>query len=361
MSGGSYDAPRRFWSTDPPRLRDRALAAVLAPAALGFAAAARMHRLAFDRGWLPLHSSAVPVVSVGGLEVGGVGKTPLVAELVRVARAAGLRPAVLTRGYGGAGARAPRLVPTSPALDGAAHFGDEPILLREQLGPDVPIWVARDRVTSARLAAEAGAELLILDDGFQHRRLRRDADLVCLSGTRPFGNGRILPLGPLREPPTALRRATRVVLSDVAPAAWPAARASLLRLLPAEIPIHAWTARPSLRMVRGRAPETGASVFLLTGVAHPERVACAVTALGLSPAVQRADPDHHAWTDTELRAIARQAGRLTLLTTAKDWVRLRPRELALGDVGVVEQRLEWLPPSSSEEWSEWMARLAQKR
>jgi len=360
MNGATHRAFSRLWSTDPLGMRDRLLGTLLAPAAVGFACAARIHRFAFDHGWLRVHSSVLPVLSVGGLEVGGVGKTPLVAELVRCARASGFAPAVLTRGYGGAGDGAPIRVPEETSPDSAERFGDEPVLLRELLGPQVPIWVSRDRVHSARLAAHAGADLLILDDGFQHRRLHRDADVVCLSGARPFGNGRLLPLGPLRETPSALLRATRVVLSDVDPGTWPDARAALLRVLPTGLPVDGFETHPTLRVVRGPTPAAGAAVLLLTGVAHPERVARSVRALGFDLIAQRADPDHHPWTEAELRSIAREANGLPILTTAKDWMRIRARGDALASVSVVDQTLEWLEPSSAAAWSSWILGLARK-
>jgi tetraacyldisaccharide 4'-kinase len=145
-------------------------------------------------------------VVVGNLTVGGTGKTPLVAWLARELSLRGLRPAIVSRGYGGTSEHTPRRV----VPDGEAReFGDEPLLLAAQTG--CPIWVGRDRLAAARSAVEAGAELLISDDGLQHYRLRRDLEIAVVDGQRGFGNGHCLPAGPLREPLARLQEVDFVV------------------------------------------------------------------------------------------------------------------------------------------------------
>ena len=320
MTASVHDRLLELWAAERPSAGQRVLGAVLTAPSLAFGFASGLRGFAFDRGWLQPLRSSIPVISIGGLEVGGVGKTPLVAELVRAARLVGLEPAILTRGFGGGEWSTPRCVPREPAPTAALDFGDEPIQLRQQVGPSTAIWVSRHRTKSARAAAAGGASVLLLDDGFQHRQLARDADVVCLSSRRPFANGRLLPAGPLRESPSALRRATRIVVGDVNPAAWPAIRDSLLRVLSHGPTLHAWSARPSLRAVRGLPCEPGASVTLLTGVAHPERVARTAELLGLRIAEHRADPDHHAWTGDALRSLAREIGDRPLVTTEKSVV-----------------------------------------
>ena len=209
------------------------------PASLVYRAVSALHRAGYDRGWRRAERLPVPIVSVGNLEVGGTGKTPAVAALAQAALRAGLRPAILTRGYAGSG-RAGVLrngawtsggpnAATSPDADAggdaatssradAADAGDEPLLLSRAL-PSVPVVVGKRRAENARalLATGEPIDLFLLDDGFQHRALARDRDLVLLDARRPFANGRLLPAGPLREPPGALRRAHHILLTGAAP------------------------------------------------------------------------------------------------------------------------------------------------
>ena len=151
---------------------------------------------AYDRGWKSVHRAAVPVISVGNITLGGTGKTPMVEWLARWYRRRDVRVALISRGYGHAGG-----------------INDEGLVLEENL-PDVPHLQDPDRVRLADIAvAELETELIILDDGFQHRRLARDLDLVMLDALDPFGLGRLFPRGLLREPVSSLRRASAVILS----------------------------------------------------------------------------------------------------------------------------------------------------
>src|SRR5947199_10786584 len=162
----------------------------LRAASLPYGAAVRLRNRLYDRGWKRTQRSAAPVVSVGNLTLGGTGKTPCVEYLARFYRGRDVRVAILSRGYG-AGVPAQRVVGPN----------DEALVLEENL-PDVPHLQGADRVALAGVAVEElEAELLILDDGFQHRRLGRDLDVVLLDATEPFGHGRLFPRGLLREPP----------------------------------------------------------------------------------------------------------------------------------------------------------------
>jgi tetraacyldisaccharide 4'-kinase len=157
----------------------------------------------------------VPVISIGNLSAGGTGKTPLVAWIARHLQAAGLAPAVVSRGYGGKAGPGPLVVSTGqgPRVN-ARTCGDEPHLLARSL-KGVIVIVGADRIEGARCAASAGAGVVLLDDGFQHRRLARDLDIVVLDSRAPFGDGHLLPRGLLREPPASLARAQLVVLTRV--------------------------------------------------------------------------------------------------------------------------------------------------
>ncbi len=164
--------------------------------AIPYGAAIALRNLGFDRGWLGVYRAEVPVVSVGNLTVGGTGKTPMVEWVARWFRRHGRRVAILSRGY--------------KQVQG---INDERRVLEENL-PDVPHLQDRDRSRSARVAVEElEAEVLVLDDGFQHRRLARDLDVVLIDVLEPFGLGHLLPRGLLREPLGSLRRADIVVLS----------------------------------------------------------------------------------------------------------------------------------------------------
>src|SRR5258705_740665 len=162
----------------------------LGPAAWLYASIVRVRGELYDRDLLHAHRAAVPVLSIGNLSVGGTGKTPLAAWAAERLRAEGAKPAVLLRGYG----------------------GDEP-LVHATLNPDIPVIADPDRVAGARKALAVGADCAILDDGFQHRRLARVADWVLLSAEQPPHRARLLPAGPWREPPPAVRRGTGALVT----------------------------------------------------------------------------------------------------------------------------------------------------
>jgi tetraacyldisaccharide 4'-kinase len=178
----------------------------------------RLRNGAFDRGWRRSESAPVPVVSVGNLSVGGTGKTPCVETVARFYRSLDLRVAILSRGYGA-----------------QAGMNDEALVLEQNL-PDVPHLQGADRTALAQVAVEElESEVLVLDDGFQHRKLRRDLDLVLIDATNPWGHGYLLPRGLLREPVGGLKRAHVVLLTrcdQVAPEAIREIRTRAERLAP---------------------------------------------------------------------------------------------------------------------------------
>ena len=266
-----------------------------------------------------------PVVSIGNLTWGGTGKTPLAAHLARALQSRGARPAILLRGYG----------------------GDEPAVLR-MLAPGIPVVVGADRVTAGRAAIAGGADLLLLDDGFQHWRLHRDLDMVLLDAAAPFGNGHLLPRGSLREPIGALRRAGVVVVTK-ADAADPAPVIARVK----EIQPSAWITtaryRPSaftdwpagtkypLEHLRG------ARVGLLSGIADPSSFERLVAAVGVVPVVTRRFLDHHPYRPEELAELAdacRRAQAEWIVTTLKDAVRLPPGSWAGVRVAVAHVTME---------------------
>ena len=187
------------------------LARVLYPFSWLFTQMARVRRVAFMRHWRAQYRMPIPVVVVGGIMVGGVGKTPIVARLVQDLRTAGFQPVVISRGYGGANEANHRMEATRVTKDSlASEIGDEPLQLALNTG--VPVWVGQDRVAVARAVCVAHPEcdVIVSDDGLQHYRLYRDIELVVMD-ERGVGNGWCLPAGPLRESPARLNSVFAII------------------------------------------------------------------------------------------------------------------------------------------------------
>lgn len=279
------------------------------------------------RGPGTVRRAALPVISVGNLTVGGTGKTPIVAWLARRLGERGARVAVVSRGYGGRAGRGPLVVShgAGPAC-GADLCGDEPWLLARAL-PGVPVVVGADRHAAAGAAARLGAGSVLLDDGFQHRRLARDLDVVLLNGADPFGNGRLLPAGPLREPLEALGRAGVLLLTrTAADERRPALRETLGRhnphapILAADHHITAWVDW------RGAEAAPPARAVAFCGIGDPLRFRRDLSASGVEIVAFQADRDHHRYSAAALARLALLAERhdCVLLTTEKDLARIGP-------------------------------------
>jgi len=293
----------------------------LALASAGYGAAVRLRNLAYERGLRRSCRAGVPVVSVGNITAGGTGKTPFVAWLAALLGRRGLRPAVLSRGYG---------------AGGGGGLDDENELLR-RLVPGVPVVVEPDRVRGAeRAVREHSADVLVLDDGFQHRRLARDLDIVLVDALRPFGGGRLLPLGLLREPPSGLARAHVIVLTRCDLAS-PARLEELRRELAGHAPrAEVATARHRPVGLRPVGPPQGAEAPRLgelaggvwgafCGLGNPEAFRLTLRRLGADIVQFTAFPDHHHYRPAELARLmgaAAEAGCRGLLTTEKDAVKL---------------------------------------
>ncbi len=291
--------------------------------------------LAFDRGWKPAHRAAVPVVSVGNLTLGGTGKTPMVEWVARWYRALGVRVAILSRGYGD-----------------ASGINDEGRVLEENL-PDVPHLQGVDRSRLADCAVEElESQLLVLDDGFQHRRLARDLDLVLLDALDPFGLGRSFPRGLLREPVSSLRRAGVVVLSRADLVDQPTRAAIRARAERAAGPLRWATARHAPRDLVGGSEVTeplesarGRKVVAFCGIGNPEGFRRTLEGLGVELADFRIFRDHHPYTASdvaELSGWARATGAELALTTQKDSVKLRLDALGLVPLRALRVGLEVL-------------------
>jgi len=274
----------------------------------------------YNLGWKAVHRAAVPVVSVGNLTVGGTGKTPLVEYVARFYRAFGVQVAVVSRGYGAEGGR-----------------NDEAMILEENL-PDVPHYQDPDRVAAARRAVEESeSELLVLDDGFQHRRLHRDLDVVVIDATRPLSGDYLFPRGTLREPAGSLRRAGAIVLSrsDQVPGKDVDALCQWLKRRVPGKPVAATEHRP-IDLIGGGEPEPveslrGRAVGAFCGIGNPAAFRRTLEGLGARVVDFRAFGDHHAYSRSDVDDLKRWASSLRtdamVTTTQKDWVKLRIGEL----------------------------------
>jgi len=175
--------------------RQGVAATLLSPVSALYGALLKIRRLLYEKDWLGRPSAPLPVIVVGNLSVGGTGKTPLCAYLVEQFTAAGWRPAIVSRGYGGTRHLSPHLLTSD---DVASHVGDEPLMLFQQTG--VPVCVCVDRAEAVKKVAEiTDANVVISDDGLQHLKMRRDAEILVVDGSRGFGNCRLIPAGPLRD------------------------------------------------------------------------------------------------------------------------------------------------------------------
>jgi tetraacyldisaccharide 4'-kinase len=323
-----------IWWSGRPGAAGIALAPPLRLAALLFRAGAALRAGLYGAGLLPVARAGAPVVSIGNVAVGGAGKTPVAIAVARRLAARGRRVAVLSRGYG-ATRSDPRVVSDGAALRlDAAEGGDEPVLIARRL-PGTPVLCAPRRADAARLAVrDHRADVLLLDDGFQHRALARDLDVVVLDAQNPFGNGRLLPAGPNREPRSALRRAGLVWLSRVDQA--DEARLEALRALAREAtgraPVesrHAPVALVDVALAPAGelAALRGRRVLLLAGIARPGGFRRTLAALGAEIAAEAVFPDHHRFSvaDVDGALRAADAARCDLVvTTEKDAVRLPP-------------------------------------
>lgn len=322
----------RIWWSPRPGLAGALLVPPLAAAEAIFRAGAALRSRLYDRGALQTRRAGAPVISVGNLAVGGAGKTPVVIAVAERLLARGRRVAVLSRGYGAARRDARVVADGTRLLLGAWEGGDEPVLLARRL-PGVRVLCGPSRAELARSAVDdLGADALLLDDGFQHRALARDLDVVVLDASAPFGNGRLLPAGPNREPRSALRRAGLVWLSRVDQAD-PRELAGLRDLAweaTGRAPVeseHAPVEVTDGSLSRGADPGTlrGRRVLLLAGIARPAGFRRTLAALGAEVVAERLHADHHRFAPAELEAAFRAAaaaGCDAVVTTEKDAVRI---------------------------------------
>ena len=286
------------------------LTAALLPLSFLFRAATALRRGAYRRGLLPSAWLPVPVVVVGSIVVGGVGKTPLVRALGAALAQRGWRPGIVSRGYGGSNA-APRAVATK---DDPAVVGDEPLLFAADA---LPVWIGRDRVAAARalLAAHPDCNIILADDGLQHCKLRRSFEIAVIDKARGFGNGALLPAGPLREPRSRLERVDAVVwlVSGSSPASMRDAAGRETVMTHEPLP---WRnlARPDAVADPGAWRAGG--IHAIAGIGNPSRFFDLVRRLGFDPVCHRF-PDHHRYVPADLEF----PDAVAILMTEKDAVK----------------------------------------
>jgi tetraacyldisaccharide 4'-kinase len=318
---------RGFWP-GLQRLGLRALAA-------GYGAGVHVRNRWYDCGGKRAVRAAVPVVSVGNLTLGGTGKTPCVEYVARFYRRHGRRVAVLSRGYGS-----------------SAGCNDEALVLEENL-PGVPHLQGADRAALAAVAVEElASEVLVLDDGFQHRRLARDLDIVLIDATAPWGYGYLFPRGLLREPRRSLRRAGLVLLTRcdlLGEAERRRLHDTVARSAPG-VPVAETRHRPvDLVNARREAEPLGTlaekAVAAFCGIGNPDAFRRTLAGLGAAVSAFRTFPDHHAYTRTDIAALGdwarQQAGDAIVVTTQKDLVKLRLTHLDGHELWALRIQLEF--------------------
>jgi tetraacyldisaccharide 4'-kinase len=310
-----------FWARPPGLLSE-----LLLPVGTGWEAVGRL-RQAFARSYCP----PVPVVCVGNLVAGGAGKTPVALALATHLVSCGIAAHIVTRGYGG---RLGGPVRVDADVHDAAAVGDEALLLTK----GAPCWVAHHRADGVRAAVAAGAQMIVLDDGFQNPGIAKTLSFLVVDAAYGFGNGRVIPAGPLRESlARGLSRANAIVLlgADAQPCSLESVGIS--RALPV---LHA-----VLGPVAGERL-AGARLLAFAGIGRPEKFFTTLRELGAELVGTRAFPDHHPYRASQIDRLLRAAERVSarLVTTAKDVVRLPPQMRAT--IEVLEVEIRWADPAA---------------
>ena len=295
------------------------LRALLSLGSLAYSSAVRIRNLLFNRGWYPVHRARVPVISIGNITTGGTGKTPLVALICQLLHdATALRPGIVSRGY--------------RSINGQAN--DEKLVLN-LLCPSVPHVQNPDRVAAAEsLTVDGLVDAIVMDDGFQHRRLHRDLDIVLIDATNPFGYGHLLPRGLLREPLSSLLRASIVIITRsnlVSDQMLRDIERSVVDAAPhlADHILHVVFQPDSLRSPDGSSTPlsevTERPVYLMAGIGNPDAFQTTAVRAGMNVTGTSWFPDHHHYSREDLQRVQQKsdaAGGALIVTTLKDLVKL---------------------------------------
>ena len=320
---------------------------LMSPASLVYGAAVNRRNRRFDAG-IGVHSLEVPVISVGNITMGGTGKTPICRKVLEILRESGHQPALAMRGY-----RASR----TGGSDEAAEYVDA--------FKNLPLAVGADRVAAlAELATTEKFDCVVLDDGFQHRRIARDLDLVLIDSTRPGLDGRLIPAGRLREPVEALSRADAVIVTRSESVDH--SLAERIKTLSGKSPIawfnHVWDGVDIHLRGETQCKEVeylqGLRLGVSLGVGNPRSIRENVVAAGAQIIFDAAARDHHRYTGEgvkKLRARIEERGGEALFVTPKDWVSIRRCPEGLGSLPVIVPRLRVEPVSGAQDFSSLVA------
>jgi len=279
------------------------------------------------------HKSRLPVICVGNLTAGGTGKSPFCIMLAGELSAVGFRPAILSRGYRRSAGKGSKILPVSDwqkILAGPDQSGDEPFLMAQKLLGKAIVIVGKNRVRASELAAAAGADVILMDDGFQHWKLSRDMDIVLLDGRRPLGNGWLLPAGRLREPAPAMKRAGVIIASRCRNKEDCEGIKRLKKKYHLSQPVFYCDHKAvKLKPLGGQptneaiAPTRGSKLLLFSGIARPDSFRNSIKALGYEVSDHIIFGDHHSFDRADLERISKAASVCdAVITTEKDAVKL---------------------------------------
>jgi len=299
----------------------------------------------YKAGVLKSHTAECRVITVGNLTVGGTGKTPMVCRVAARLNHRGFRTVVLCRGYRGQNTNTPLIVSDQKnILADAVSAGDEAFMLAQKL-PGTPVIAAKDRVRAARMACDRfAAQVIVLDDGFQYFRLKRDLDIVLVNAQNPFGNGFLLPRGILREPLAALERANIIILTKTGPHNRNTAdlEQTLARYNP-KAPVFKSFYRPVKLIYASDHSElsldsvSGKKVTGFCSIGDPDSFFTSIQDLGLALAEKRVFPDHHRYSPADCQWLKTRAEHSDyLMTTEKDIAKIGPDVLQVKNLIALE-------------------------
>ena len=314
----------------------------------------KLRQKGYETGLLKSRKLPCPVISIGNIVMGGTGKTPHVIAVAAFLKASGKKPAVISRGYGGRHGKEPVIVHDGSKLCASPDIaGDEPVMTAEAL-ENVPVVVHKKRyIAGLKAIKELGADLIILDDGFQHLSLRRDIDIVLLNSFCPFGNGRVFPGGDLREGKHALKRADIIVLTKsetISSGQKEGLRHQLHKKWPdkpiffSENKFSSFTSLDNKTLPLDHVH--GMPILAFCGLAHPDPFFKALKELDAQILYQKAYPDHHKYKLSDINDIyqrAEKSGAKFIITTKKDGTKIKRLAGLPGNLPILQLNMEAAP------------------
>ncbi|NLF82378.1 MAG: tetraacyldisaccharide 4'-kinase [Candidatus Gastranaerophilales bacterium] len=327
---------RKIHYSEPLCGKEKLAALVILPlsvvASLFYGIAVAVRNFLYDKGLLKSAKLPAYVISIGNLTTGGTGKTPITAEIANRLTAAGRRVAVISRGYGGK----LDINATNIISDGQTVFhtaeqtGDEPFWIAKN-APGTVVITGKNRVASGRLAIEKyNSDVLLVDDGFQHRKLQRDLDIVLIDGARVLGNRLLLPAGALREPVSNIKRADKVIIVNKTGTindCIPCIQEELKRKYGIESCVCGFVADKIYDISTGETAKEISSAVAFAGIAQPESFFSLLEAQGIRLAEKKVFPDHYLYRKEDVEALietAQSTGANSIITTEKDAVKIQP-------------------------------------